>query len=255
MIRILDSMRRDLSAGEARPFSAPQARKSIGHNRRVSTSAGPPDLVIFDLDGTLVDSRADLAAAVNASLAELGRSPLPVAEIEGFIGHGVTRLLERALGGAEAAARARPLFDRHYEGCLLDRTRPYPGVDALVRELGERRPLAVATNKPGPWARAIVDGLGWSRAIPFVVGGGDVERLKPAPDMVERLLERSGARAAATIVVGDMDVDLELARAAGVRFVGVSWGLGGRDQLAGAGAELVVDSAAELALVLGRPRP
>ncbi|HSO23044.1 MAG TPA: HAD hydrolase-like protein [Chondromyces sp.] len=210
----------------------------------------PRGLVIFDLDGTLVDSRADLAAAVNASLVELGRPPLPVDEIERFIGHGVTRLLERALGGAEAGARARPVFHRHYESCLLDRTRPYPGIDALVRELGEGRKLAVATNKPGPWARSIVDGLGWSQAIPYVVGGGDVERLKPAPDMADLLMERSGAQAASTIVVGDMDVDLELARAAGVRFVGVSWGLGGRAQLTGAGAELVVDSAAELEQVL-----
>jgi phosphoglycolate phosphatase len=212
-------------------------------------------LVIFDLDGTLVDSRADLAAAVNASLVELGRPPLPVDEIERFIGHGVTRLLERALGGAEAGARARPVFHRHYGACLLERTRPYPGVDAMVRELGGRRKLAVATNKPGPWARAIVQGLGWSDAIPLVVGGGDVARLKPATDMADLLLERSGAQAASTIVVGDMDVDLELARAAGARFVGVSWGLGGRAQLAGAGAELVVDSAAELELVLVRPLP
>lgn len=252
MIRILDSTERGAFAGEARPFSAPLARKSIVHNRRVNAAVSSRGLVIFDLDGTLVDSRADLAAAVNASLVEMGRSPLPVAEIGRFIGHGVTRLLERALGGVEAAARARPLFDRHYGACLLERTRPYPGVDALVRELGGRRPLAVATNKPGPWARTIVDGLGWSDAIPFVVGGGDVARLKPAPDMAELLLDRSGAPGASAIVVGDMDVDLELARAAGIRFVGVSWGLGGRAHLEGAGASPVVDSAGELARVLER---
>ena len=113
----------------------------------------------------------------------------------------------------------------------------------------------MATNKPGPWARTIVDGLGWTDAVPLVVGGGDVPRLKPAPDMAEVLLERSGARAVSTVVVGDMDVDLELARAAGLRFVGVSWGLGGRALLEDAGASLVVDSAAELARVVDRLLP
>ena len=121
-----------------------------------------------------------------------------------------------------------------------------------MRELGKRRRLAVATNKPGPWARAIVEGLGWSGAISLVVGGGDVARLKPAPDMAELLFERSGSRPGSAVVVGVMDVDLGLARAAGARFVGGCGGLGGRGHLAGAGAELVVDSAAELEQVLER---
>lgn len=207
-------------------------------------------MIIFDLDGTLVDSRADLATAVNACLVELGRPELPLAAIERFIGHGVTRLLEQALGGPEQALRARPVFDRHYEACLLRQTRPYPGVAELVRELGPRRRLAVATNKPGRWARTIVDGCGWSNAIPLVVGGGDVARLKPAPDMAELLLARTGARPETTIVVGDMDVDLELASAAGLRFIGVSWGLGGRERLEEAGAQWIVDSAAELTPLL-----
>ncbi len=207
-------------------------------------------LVIFDLDGTLVDSRRDLADAVNATLRELGRAELPVAEIEGSIGRGVNRLLERTLGGAELLGRARPIFERHYGAGLLVHTRPYPGVDALIRGLAGRRAQAVATNKPGFWAREIVARLGWAEAVPQVVGGGDVERLKPAPDMVDLLLRQTGVPAAQAVVVGDMDVDLELARGAGLSFVGVAWGLGGRMQLEGAGAELVVDTAAELAAAL-----
>jgi phosphoglycolate phosphatase len=213
----------------------------------------PCALVIFDLDGTLVDSRRDLADAVNATLRELGRAELPVAEIEGAIGHGVNRLLERTLGGADPLDRARPIFERHYAAGLLVHTRPYPGVDALVRELAARWTLAVATNKPGRWAREIVAGVGWGATIPEVVGGGDVARLKPAPDMVELLLARSGARAEGSVVVGDMDVDLELARAAGLSFVGVSWGLSGRRRLEEAGAAVVVDTADELATTLAAP--
>lgn len=205
-----------------------------------------PELVIFDLDGTLVDSRLDLATAVNRALVDLGRAALPLEHIVAFIGHGMDRLLELALGDSKLLDEARPLFERHYGQALLDHTLPYSGVDVLVRDLCATRTLAVATNKPGPWARAIVAGLGWSEVIPHVVGGADVARLKPAPDMVELLLERNGCSRADAVIVGDMEVDVETASAAGLACVGVSWGLAGRDRLQTAGARWIVDSAAEL---------
>jgi phosphoglycolate phosphatase len=221
----------------------------------VTTPRPSRGLVIFDLDGTLVDSRVDLANAVNRVLADLGRPPRPVDEIVGFVGHGVARLLECALGGPELVAAARPLFERHYAAGLLEHTRAYPGIDALVRESGARRVLAVATNKPGPWARAIVDGLGWAAAIPHVIGGGDVAQLKPAPDMVELLLARSGFSREGALIVGDMEVDLELARETALPAVGVSWGLAGRGRLEAAGARWIVDSPAELADLLDELAP
>ncbi len=208
------------------------------------------ELLIFDLDGTLVDSRLDLANAVNRVLVDLGRAALPVEQIVTFIGHGVARLLERALGGTDQVEDALLLFDRHYGRSLLDHTRPYPGIDALVRNLSAGQTLAVATNKPGKWARDIVAGLGWSEAIPYVVGGGDVERLKPAPDMVELLLDESGSSPTGAVIVGDMEVDVELGRASGLPCMGVSWGLAGRERLREAGARWVVDSAAELEVLL-----
>ena len=209
-----------------------------------------PELVIFDLDGTLVDSRLDLATAVNRTLVDLGRASLPLEHIVTFIGHGMDRLLERALGDSELLDEARPVFKRHYSLALLDHTLPYPGVDVLVRDLGVERKLAVATNKPGPWARSIVAGLGWSESIPYVVGGADVARLKPAPDMVELLLEQSGCSRTDTVIVGDMEVDVETASAAGLPSVGVSWGLAGRDRLQTSGARWIVDSAVELQVLL-----
>ncbi len=208
------------------------------------------DLVIFDLDGTLVDSRLDLANAINRMLEDLGRPTLPPEQIVTFIGNGVVRLLERALGEAALVDAARPLFERHYGDSLLVHTQPYPGVDRLIRDLGADRTLAVATNKPGEWARAIVLGLGWSQTISHVVGGGDGAGLKPAPDMAERLLGESGCSRAKALMVGDMEVDVEFARAAGFPFVGVSWGFAGRDRLQAAGVQRIADSAAELEALL-----
>ena len=205
-----------------------------------------PELVIFDLDGTLVDSRLDLAIAVNRVLEDLRRPPLPVEQIVTYIGNGVVRLLERALADPALVDAARPLFERHYGDALLVHTQAYPGVDRLIRDLGADITLAVATNKPGPWARAIVSGLGWSQAIPHVVGGGDVAHLKPVPDMVERLLEETGCSRAKAVMVGDMEVDVDFARAAGLPCIGVSWGFAGRDRLQAAGALQIVDSADEL---------
>jgi phosphoglycolate phosphatase len=216
------------------------------HEAQVIMRLMKHDLVIFDLDGTLIDSRLDLASAVNRMLEDLGRPLLPVEQIVTFVGNGVVRLLERAVGDPSLVEGARPIFERHYGESLLVHTRAYPGVDRLVRALGADRRLAVATNKPGPWARSIVAGLGWSETIPHVVGGGDVARLKPAPDMVEWLIEKSGCSRAKAVVVGDMDVDVKLARAAGLSFIGVSWGLAGRARLQAAGAQRIVDSAAEL---------
>lgn len=211
-------------------------------------------LAIFDLDGTLVDSRADITEAVNRTLEELGEGGHPPSAIRDWIGEGVTRLLERALGHPERVSEARSLFDRYYGEGLLDATRPYPGIDQLLQRLHGRLQLAVATNKPGPMARAIVEGLGWHGLFGSVVGARDGAELKPAPDMLLQLVERSGCPRARATMVGDMAVDLQSARAAGVGFVGVGWGYGGRDQLGAAGALAVVETAEELFEEL-MPRP
>ncbi len=205
------------------------------------------DLIIFDLDGTLVDSRADLAAATNRALRDLGLPSRPVEEIVGFVGDGLLKLLERALGGPDRVEEARPRFEHHYRAGLLDRTLPYPGIDNLVRALARDRVLSVASNKPGPMARDLVAGLGWSSCMPQVVGGGDVAALKPAPDMVEHLWERTGCRRDRTVLVGDMEVDFELARIVGIPFVGVVWGFAGAERLRGAGVDRIATTADDLA--------
>jgi len=199
-------------------------------------------LVVFDLDGTLVDSLLDLHASVNHALATAGLEPRSVEEVRGFVGEGARRLLERAVGPrTDLLDEVMAAWRVHYEAHLLDRTRPYPGIEAALA--GARRTLAVLTNKPGPMARRILDGLGMSARFAAVIGGGEAPR-KPDPAGLRMLMAGAGAGSADTVLVGDSRVDVETGHAAGVRVVAVTWGLGHREDLAGADA--IVDRAAEL---------
>jgi phosphoglycolate phosphatase len=202
-------------------------------------------LAVFDLDGTLVDSVDDLAASVNHALRVVGLPPRTREEVRGFIGEGARVLLERAVSPhQERLEPALAAWRAHYEAHLLDRTCPYPGIPAALA--GARRPLAVLTNKPGEMARRILAGLGLSPRFAAVVGGDEAPR-KPDPTGVRALLAQAGARAEDAVLIGDSVVDAATARAAGLRFVGVTWGLGAREDLARAGAVALVDRAEELA--------
>jgi phosphoglycolate phosphatase len=204
-----------------------------------------PPLVVFDLDGTLVDSLDDLHASVNHALRELGLPPRSREEVHGFVGEGVRLLLARAVAPHDhllepALAAWRP----HYEAHCLDRTRPYPGVEALLASAG--RTLAVNTNKPGALARRILGGLGLLPRFAAVVGGDEAPR-KPDPTGLLEIRARVGATPDATVFVGDSHVDVAVARAAGVPMVAVTWGYGARAELAAAGATTFAESAADLA--------
>jgi phosphoglycolate phosphatase len=207
-------------------------------------------LVVFDLDGTLVDSVDDLHASVNHALAAVGLPPRSLDEVRGFVGEGARLLLARAVSPADqllepALAAWRP----HYEAHCLDRTRPYPGVAALLASAGAGRTLAVLTNKPGPMARKILAGLGLLPRFAAVVGGDEAPR-KPDPTGLRELMARAGATPAETILVGDSRVDVATGRAAGVPVVAVTWGLGRAEDLAAAGASTLVADAAALARAL-----
>jgi phosphoglycolate phosphatase len=204
-----------------------------------------PRIAIFDLDGTLVDSVDDLAASVNHALAALGLPLRATEEVRAFVGEGARLLLSRAVGPhPELVDRALALWREHYDVHLLDRTRPYPGVVEALDGTG--RTLAVLTNKPGPMARAILDGLDLSRCFAAVVGGDEAPR-KPDPAGVLRLLRDLSGRPEEAVFVGDSRVDAETARNAGVPFVGVTWGLGSRGDLAAGSPRALVDRAEDLA--------
>jgi phosphoglycolate phosphatase len=201
-------------------------------------------LAIFDLDGTLVDSVDDLAAAVNHALARAGLPLRSRDEVRTFIGDGARVLLERSVGPRrDKLEEALASWREHYAAHLLDQTRPYPGVaDALSRA---GRALAVQTNKPGPMARRILEGLGLLSRFAVVMGGGEAPA-KPDPAGVRAILARVGVGPGEAVFVGDSLVDLATARNAGLTFVGVTWGLVSREDLVRGGAVNLVDRAEEL---------
>jgi phosphoglycolate phosphatase len=192
------------------------------------TTASTRRLVVFDLDGTLVDSARDLASAVNAMLQGLapGIPPLPEAEVRGFIGEGARLLVSRSLARAglpHPPEHALPVFMECYRARMLDTTRPYPGVAETLDAL-DSHTLAVLTNKPGDLSRAILDGLGLGGRFARVYGGGDLPARKPDPAGLVRIMADTGLAPAATLMVGDSAIDVLTGRAAGVFTVGVTYG-------------------------------
>lgn len=185
-------------------------------------------LVVFDLDGTLVDSTADLATAVNLALRHFAPAvpPLPHDVVRSYIGSGASRLLERSLRHAGLAVpvdEVRPVFLTHYERHLLDTTRLYPGVEDVLSGLAPR-PLAVLTNKPGDMSRRILEGLGVAARFLRVCGAGDGIPHKPDPAGLLWLAEQAGARPEDTALVGDSAIDVRTARAAAAFAIGVRYG-------------------------------
>jgi phosphoglycolate phosphatase len=202
-------------------------------------------LAILDLDGTVLDTLDDLAAAVNHALAEVGRPARSRAEIESFVGEGARRLLERAVEPCDdLLAPALQAWWRYYHLHCLDRSRPFPGmVEQLVRS-GRR--LAMHTNKPGQVARHMLAGLGLLDRFAFVTGGDEAPR-KPNPAGTLEIMRRLGARPEDTVFVGDSPIDVATARRAGVTMVAVTWGFRPLAELRAAGAVHVVDRVSGLA--------
>jgi phosphoglycolate phosphatase len=207
-------------------------------------------LLVFDLDGTLVDSSRDIAASVNAALARVapGAAEIPLEAILSFVGEGARLLVERSLrhaGLGLSADELLPLYLECYATRLLDTTRLYPGVAEALDALAGTT-LAVLTNKPGDLSRAILEGLGVAGRFARVCGAGDVPSRKPDPTGL--LLLMAGARAlpGETWMVGDSATDVDVARAAGVRVAGVTWGFH-PGSLRAAGADRLIDEPRDLA--------
>lgn len=215
----------------------------------------PFDLVVFDLDGTLVDSAPDLAATLNHVLGAIGRPALPEDAVRRMIGSGVRMLLRRGLaatGGAsdEAIEAAYPLFMAHYADHLCDRTAAFPGADAVLEELAGRGcALALCTNKPEILAQALVEALGWGGRFAAIVGGDTLGVRKPDPATLRAAIDRAGGGRA--VLVGDSIVDAETARAAGIPFVAVGFGYSDRPAAA-LGAAAVIEHLAALPAALER---
>jgi phosphoglycolate phosphatase len=210
-------------------------------------------VLIFDLDGTLIDSGADLALSVNATLKETGRAPLHNDRIFGYVGQGAARLIERALGpGAtrEECEQGLAFFLSYYRAHMLDNTVTYPGVREGLAAL-DGMPMAVLTNKPVRFSRQILEGLGLASYFRYIYGGNSFESKKPNPAGMGVLLRDFGAAPKQAMLVGDSEVDVQTARNAGTWCCCVTYGLGA-DQLANNPPDLLVNSLTELAAHLDR---
>lgn len=189
-----------------------------------------PGLLIWDLDGTLIDSRADIAAAGNAARAAVGLDPLPVATVSGFVGDGVEKLLERLIGDGDRV-KAHEAFTRHYHAHCCDATRPYAGIPEALEVLTAAGWIhAVATNKPMAFSRRILDGIGLIHHFRGGVAGGDRHR-KPDPRQLQDLLAGGEHDPAHAWMIGDHHTDIRAARAAGLRMCWCAWGIGRDDGL------------------------
>ena len=189
----------------------------------------PFDLLVFDLDGTLIDSKLDLALAVNATRADAGLGDLPHEKIYTYVGNGAPMLIRRALGpeaSDEQAERSLLYFYAYYREHMLDNTTLYPGVrEALDQWHGEGKALAVLTNKPVRFSRDIVAGLSLAGHFRQVYGGNSFESKKPDPYGLQLVMDENGIPAARTLMVGDSAVDVQTARNAGTASAGVTYGL------------------------------
>ncbi|HUK30184.1 MAG TPA: HAD-IA family hydrolase [Candidatus Acidoferrum sp.] len=210
-------------------------------------------VVVFDLDGTLIDSKLDLALAVNATLEWMKRPAIEHERIYGYVGNGAPTLIQRALGeGAseDDCRRALEHFLGYYREHMLDNTAPYPGVREGLAAL-EHIPMAVLTNKPTRFSQRILEGLGLAQHFRYIHGGNSFERKKPDPMGMETLLRDMAAAPRETLMVGDSEVDVQTARNANTWVCGVTYGLGS-DRLNGEFApDVMVDSLVELPRLIG----
>jgi phosphoglycolate phosphatase len=214
-------------------------------------------LLVFDLDGTLIDSGADLCASVNAMLRHFDRPPLAEAVISTYIGDGAARLVSRSLGKPVDAAfldSALAYFLDYYREHKLDQTYVYPGVFASLDSLrfepgGAARSMAVLTNKPIGPSQAICDALGLSPYFFRIYGGNSFATKKPDPEGLLALLKEVGVSAQETLMIGDSSVDIRTARNAGVWSMGCTYGLAPQTLLTEP-PDCVVDSPADWPLAL-----
>jgi phosphoglycolate phosphatase len=218
-------------------------------------------LILFDLDGTLIDSERDLADSVNAMLRHFGRKELPLEVIATYIGDGAPMLIRRALGDPAHASFVQEALNHfllYYREHKLDNTRAYDGIAGTLRDVasfdGAARKMAVLTNKPVRASRDILAGLGLSQHFFQTYGGNSFETKKPDPLGAQTLMTEAGAEPEETVMVGDSEVDILTARNANLWSIGVSYGFAPQT-LERTHPDILVDTPQELAQALTAPPP
>lgn len=206
-----------------------------------------PRFLLFDLDGTLVETLTDIACSVNHALVALGLPPHSLEEVRTFVGRGVEVLAERAVGkeNVERAEEVLDLFRAHYDEHCLDNSRLFPGAIECLDRFRDRG-LGVVSNKPELYVVRILNGLHVQDRFTIVFGGDSVPEKKPSPLMVRMALKSMNLPPDQGILVGDMPVDVETGRAAGVFTVAVLGGFGSKEMLEAAKPDLLVENLHEL---------
>lgn len=211
------------------------------------------DTVLFDLDGTLLDTLEDILNAANHVIGELGYPPRTLAEMRGFVGNGAEMQIRRSLGAGvdeETVQRALAAYKPYYAAHAQERTRAYAGIPALLAALrAEGWRIAIVSNKPDEAVKPLAEKY-FAGLCDLALGETAVRRRKPASDMVDDALALLGAARERTVYVGDSEVDIETARNAGMACISVCWGFRDREQLIAAGATEIAATADELRALL-----
>ena len=212
------------------------------------------EIIVFDLDGTLLDTLQDLADAVNFSLAKNDRKKRTLAEVKSFVGNGVRNLMQKALGEEhiDILDKAVTDFFEYYSVHSADKTKPYEGMIPLLAELQKRNiKTALLSNKPDKATKQLAERF-FEGLFTEVMGENESLgiRKKPAPDALFALLERQGIKKENALYVGDSEVDIQTAKNAGVSCVSVTWGFKDREFLLQNGATLLVDKAMDMLKVI-----
>lgn len=200
-------------------------------------------LLIFDLDGTLIDSKRDIAKSVNLTFRDLGLPEKPNETIYGYVGNGVRKLILDAVGSTDVHLinRALEIFRGHYLEHLLDETRLYPGISEVLEHYRQKK-KALVTNKPHVYAEKILEGLGADKAFDLILGSEPDTHLKPHPEMILKTLASLDTPTSDAVMIGDSLNDIYAARSAGVRSCAVAYGFGDVNDLRSEGPDFFVET-------------
>ena len=211
-----------------------------------------PVFVVFDLDGTLIDGYAAIGDALGYALERLGQRPLPPERVRTMVGHGLERLLEDAVGREHAGEGVR-LFRERYPHVAVEKSHLLPGVVEVLDTLAQRgHALALASNKPAAFSKMILEAKGVVSRFRAIGGPDAATPAKPDATMLRRLMADVGAAPSSTVVVGDMEVDSEFARAAGCRVVLIPGGSRSREELSDVPADALLGGIGDLPAWLTR---
>jgi phosphoglycolate phosphatase len=219
------------------------------------------EALIWDLDGTLVDSAPDLASALNTILDMRGFATHSISTVRGMIGNGVPKLVERGFNAigirldADQLNELVTLFVREYTDCATDSTRPYPQVEETLQQLSKMNiPMGVCTNKPEAISRQILEGLGLSKYFSSIIGGDTTSARKPDPLPLLTCLQELVAKPSSSLMIGDSAVDVNTARAAKVKIAIVPWGYTSTPAK-DLGADFILINPTILPKILKKPNP